>query len=92
MNPFKEHYAEEIEEWFENLTATEVSQVLEKEETKTLETRKFKFSCGCSLEKILPTLSAWKDKSEELFGNDSALTLQCPRCAKKYQVTKEDLA
>lgn len=80
------------EEWFEGLTKETVAQICEKEQTKVLETRKFKFHCGCSIEKILPTLSAWKDKPDELFGEASALTVQCPRCAKKYQLTREDLA
>jgi molecular chaperone Hsp33 len=79
------------DEWFNALTPDSVSQLLEIEETKVLETRKFKFACGCSLEKILPTLSAWKDKPEELFGDDATLNLQCPRCAKKYQVLRDDL-
>ena len=79
------------EEWLENLNTESVCEILDQEQSKVLETRKFKFSCGCSLEKILPTLSAWKDKPEELFGSDPTLKLQCPRCAKKYQITRNDL-
>ncbi len=79
------------EEWLQGLTDESVAEILETEKTKVLETRKFKFACGCSLEKILPTLSAWKDKPEELFGEDKTLNLQCPRCAKKYQVSRSDL-
>lgn len=80
------------EEWFESLTAEKVAKITDDEQTKVLETRKFRFHCGCSLEKILPTLSAWKDKPEELFGDDHTLSLQCPRCGKRYQVTREDIA
>lgn len=79
------------EEWFEQLTAEEVSKICEVQQTKTLETRKFKFACGCSLEKILPTLSAWKDKSDELFGDQESLSIQCPRCGKRFRLTREDL-
>ncbi|MFT6861571.1 MAG: molecular chaperone Hsp33 [Akkermansiaceae bacterium] len=79
------------EEWLTNLTTGDVAKITDEEETQTLETRKFKFACGCSLERILPTLSAWKDKPEELFGDDATLNLQCPRCAKKYLITREDL-
>jgi molecular chaperone Hsp33 len=49
-------------EWFESLNIEQVSKITEDEETKALETRRFKFACGCSLEKIIPTLSAWKDR------------------------------
>ena len=79
------------EEWFENLTNEEVARITEIEETKVLETRKFKFDCGCSVERILPTLNAWREKPEELFENDDQLQLQCPRCAKKYIITREDV-
>lgn len=78
-------------EWLESLTPEMVEEILEKEETKTLETRRFKFHCGCSLEKILSTLGAWKEKPEELFGDDKQLKLQCPRCAKKYIIERGDL-
>ncbi len=79
------------QEWLENLSTESVCELLDREQSKVLETRKFRFSCGCSLEKILPTLSAWKDKPEELFGEKQTLNLQCPRCAKKYQITRNDL-
>jgi molecular chaperone Hsp33 len=78
-------------EWFDALTAESVVRICDEEKTKTLETRKFKFSCGCSLEKILPTLSAWKDNADELFGNDESLSIQCPRCGRRFHLTREDL-
>ena len=79
------------EEWFDALDAEIVRLISERERTKVLETRKFRFHCGCNLDRILPTLGAWKDNPGELFGEANTLTLQCPRCAKKYQVTREDL-
>lgn len=79
------------EEWFHSLETDQVTQICDHEETKVLETRKFKFACGCSLERIMPTLAAWKDNPDEIFGDDSQLSLQCPRCAKKYRVSREDL-
>ena len=79
------------EEWLRALTPGDVSNISEVEKTKVLETRKFKFHCGCSIEKIAPTLQAWKDKPEELFGDQKVLKIQCPRCAKKYQFSRDDL-
>jgi len=75
------------EEWFETLNAETALKVLETEQTKLLETRKFKFDCGCSLEKITQTLSAWKDKPEELFGDQNDITINCPRCETKFRLT-----
>ncbi len=79
------------QEWLENLTREEAGTMLETEEHKLLETRRFRFHCGCNLEKIIPALSAWKDKPEELFEGDDEITIQCPRCAKKYLVTREQI-
>lgn len=78
-------------EWLEGLTAEDVAKITEVEETKVLETRKFKFNCGCSVEKILPALAAYKDKKEELFQGDPAIEVSCPRCGAKYQVTPDML-
>ncbi len=79
------------EEWFEGLDGDTVSKITEVELTKALENRKFKFSCGCSLERIIPTLGAWKDKPEELFGDQKEIKVQCPRCAKTYQISRDSL-
>jgi len=57
-------------EWLDSLTKEDVEKITETQQTKVLETRKFRFHCGCSVEKILPALSSWKDKKEELFQGD----------------------
>lgn len=79
------------EEWLESLTPERVAAITGDEKTKLLETRKFRFHCGCSLERILPTLGAWKDQPDELFGEGETLNIQCPRCAKKYTIARKDL-
>jgi len=78
-------------EWFESLTEEMVASIRDTEETTLLETRRFKFHCGCTLEKILPILGGWKDRLDELFEGDDFLTIQCPRCAASYQVTRDML-
>ena len=75
-----------------NLTRDNVLEILEKEEHKQLETRRFRFHCGCNLQKILPVLAAWREKPDELFTNDDTIIVQCPRCAKKYTVTRQDIS
>ncbi len=80
------------EEWFNALDAEKVSAITEVEETKVLETRKFYFNCGCSKERILPTLGSWKDKLDELFQGDDSIKVNCPRCGAHYVVVPDDLA
>lgn len=79
------------EEWFNSLTDESVQKILDEEQTKVLETRKFHFNCGCSKERILPTLSSWKGKPDELFQGEESIKVNCPRCGAHYLVTPEDL-
>ncbi len=76
-------------EWLESLDTAAVEKIPETEETNVLETRFFRFHCGCDLEKILPILGGWKDKPEALFEGADFINIQCPRCAAKYRVTRE---
>lgn len=77
------------EEWLANLDADAAEKVQDKEETTVLETRKFRFHCGCDLEKILPILGSWRERPDELFDNAEAITVQCPRCAANYLITRD---
>ena len=75
-------------EWLEALDADAVAKITETEETSPLESRRFRFHCGCSIEKILPILGGWKDKPDVLFQDAESINIQCPRCAATYQVTR----
>ena len=79
------------EEWFLSLDKAAVAAIPETEETSPLEQRFFRFHCGCNLQRILPALAVWSDKMDELFQDDSFVTVQCPRCAASYQITREEL-
>lgn len=80
------------EEWLHNVDASTIDRLTEIEETKVLETRRFRFFCGCNLEKILPILGSWRNRLDDLFGDSTQIVLQCPRCAARYPVTREMLA
>jgi molecular chaperone Hsp33 len=76
-------------EWFEALDEDAVLKIEATEETKLLETRRFRFHCGCTLDKILPVLGGWKDRLDELFEDADTIRIQCPRCAAKFRVTRD---
>jgi len=78
-------------EWLAGLTTADVEKIQETEETKLLETRPFRFHCGCTLDRILPILGGWREKPDELFHDAREITVQCPRCAANYIVTREML-
>ena len=75
-------------EWFEALDEDAVARIGSTEETKLLETRKFRFCCGCTIERILPVLGGWRDRLDELFEGADSIRIQCPRCAASYEVTR----
>ncbi len=76
-------------DWLASLDAAAVTDIVATEETTLLESRRFRFHCGCTLDKILPILGGWKDRLDELFEDDEFINIQCPRCAAKYHVTRE---
>ena len=76
-------------EWLASLDEEQVANITETEETNLLETRPFRFHCGCTLERILPVLGSWREKPDELFHGDQAITVQCPRCAARYVITRD---
>ncbi len=78
-------------EWFDSLDEDAVSKIEEQEETKALETRRFRFHCGCSLERILSMLGAWEERVQELFEDSDNIKIQCPRCASNYVVGRDML-
>ncbi|MBK1833481.1 Hsp33 family molecular chaperone HslO [Roseibacillus ishigakijimensis] len=80
------------EEWFESLTTEKVAALAEEEELSPLENRFFRYHCGCTRERIMPALSVWQDKLDELFQGEDRITVQCPRCAAKHTITPADFA
>lgn len=76
-------------EWLAALDEDAVAVLEQTEETNVLETRRFRFHCGCTLDKILPILGGWRDRPDELFEEADHITLQCPRCAARYVVTRD---
>lgn len=76
-------------DWFAALTPESVAAIDATEETKLLETRNFRFHCGCTLDRILPVLGNWRNRLEDLFHDANHIRIQCPRCAANYDVTRD---
>jgi molecular chaperone Hsp33 len=76
-------------EWFAALDEDGVAKIESAEETKLLETRRFRFHCGCTLERILPVLGGWRERLDELFEDADTISIHCPRCAAKYRVSRD---
>lgn len=79
-------------DWLSELSAEDVKNIEQQEETKLLETRKFTFRCGCTVEKILPTLRAMKKEFADILSEQGYLEASCPRCGAKYKVSADLLS
>jgi len=76
-------------QWFTSVDTRDIARLEQSEETSLLETRRFRWDCGCDLNRVLPALGTWRDKPEELFQGQETITVQCPRCAAKFAVTPD---
>ena len=76
--------------WFRNLTDEAVANLAGTEILSRIETRHYRWHCGCHYQKILEILTApMQADPEALFEDDEAITVNCPRCAARYRVTRE---
>lgn len=76
--------------WFRNLGLESIHRLAEEEVLSVIETRDYGWQCGCHHQKILDILRhPMMADPEGLFGSDPAITVNCPRCAAKYRVTRE---
>lgn len=80
------------EEWIAGLDEPAIRALDQTEELSLLETRTFRWECGCTLEKMLQVLSApMRSDPEALFGEEPSLRMRCPRCGKPYQISRSEL-
>lgn len=76
--------------WFEGLETGDIERLAETEELSLLETRAYRFGCGCTLDLIYAVIAPMARASfDELFEGEDALRIQCPRCGGRFRVTQE---
>jgi len=76
--------------WFRNLADGDVAGLEHTETLAPLETRRYRWFCGCNHGKIVDILAnPMRSDPEGLFGNDETITVNCPRCAARYRISRE---
>lgn len=76
-------------EWMEAVDIT-AARSMPLEKLKRLDEPVFWFQCGCDPEKMITAVrSIYQGKTEELFQDDPRVQLACPRCGRKWWLTKE---
>jgi len=78
------------EAWLEALTTEDLRALAQTEELGYLESRRFRFHCGCSLERVLPALAPLASQGlDYLFQGEQTITVTCPRCGNRWRLTRE---
>lgn len=79
-------------DWLASLDAEAVTKLGEKETLSLLETREYRFHCGCGPERIFPIIASLTEEAlESVFGDQEVITAGCPRCNAGYVITREAL-
>jgi molecular chaperone Hsp33 len=79
-------------EWLEQLDDAAIQNLDKTEELSLLETRNYRWECGCSQSRMFAVLAGvMRSDPEGLFGDESVLRISCPRCGARHVVTREAL-
>ncbi len=80
------------EEWLAGLTEEAIQTLDEQETLSLLETRQYRFECGCSQDKIFPIIANMAQETiDSIFEGQEVIPTSCPRCGAKYAITREAL-
>lgn len=78
--------------WLRGLTVEVVRQLDTQETLVPIETRVYRWHCGCNQERMLEVLApTMKHDPEGLFGDGQKIEIRCPRCGARYSITRETL-
>lgn len=76
--------------WIESMGSEDVAVMVADESIRPLEVRRYVFCCGCSPEKIATAIGgALRGRLDEVFGPDSHINVDCPRCGRRHELPRE---
>lgn len=77
-------------EWLRSVGTDEVRQLAGDEARAPLETRVYRFECGCTPERIAGAIwPALQGDVDEVFGGDGHIRVSCPRCGMRHEIPRE---
>jgi molecular chaperone Hsp33 len=80
------------EDWLRRLDAAAAQQA--EEGAERIEERRYRFRCGCDARRItlvVHEMFAGPEKLDELFGGDPEIEVQCPRCGRRWWLSRASL-
>jgi len=78
--------------WLQSLDEEAIRRMDAAESLSLLETRHYRFHCGCGPERIYPIIAKLTpDALASVFAGNEVIAAGCPRCGAKYTITSESL-
>lgn len=75
--------------WLKGAGTAEVRQLADDASRPPLETRIYRFFCGCSPARVADALApALRGDLDGVFGDDSFITVTCPRCGLRHELER----
>lgn len=79
-------------DWLRALDREAVTRLDQDVELALLETRRYRFFCGCTHDRMLDFLApVFRRQGEDLFGGEETIRVHCPRCGARHVITRESL-
>lgn len=76
--------------WLEAVEVGEVIDLAEDDSRPPMETRYYRFYCGCSLVRVADAVApALRSDLDGVFGGDEHITVTCPRCGTRHELGRE---
>jgi molecular chaperone Hsp33 len=76
-------------DWVQGLDREEVGTILD-EDLETIETRDFRFHCGCDGDRMARALVRFfRHDPEKLFAGEEGAETSCPRCGARWYIDRE---
>lgn len=77
-------------QWLEAAGRDEIAELVTDRRMQPLEVRRYSFGCGCSPDKIAEAIGgALLGRIGEIFGADSHVNVDCPRCGCRHELARE---
>ena len=79
-------------DWLQALDREAVIRLDQDVELALLETRSYRFACGCTHARMLDFLApVFRRQGDELFAGEQTIKIHCPRCSARHTLTREAL-
>lgn len=76
--------------WFDGVSSADVAALVADDRSRPMESRCYVFDCGCTPERIAAAIGgALSGKLDEIYGPDSHINVDCPRCGLRHELPRE---